>query len=309
VRSGAHERAGTSGRGQGVRLFDFRKPNKLGRDEARNLQIGLESFARSLATAFSISLRAASSVTVGAIDQLSYDDYVRDMATPTHMTVLSLAPLPGLAILDLPVDMVLTTVDLLLGGSGRGYTTERPLTDIEVSLMRSLLERALPDLVHVVGGGDDLVPAIVGHESNPQFVQLAAPTDMMVVFRLTLQVDEMEAEGSLGLPFSTLEPVLDRFRGRAAAELPAGGLERSRAQLSSRLEEVPVQVQVVFPPVTVSSADIVDLQVGDVVPLGQPIDEPMWGVVEGERVMRVRPGRRNKRLAAQVLEISSRGER
>jgi flagellar motor switch protein FliM len=291
-----------------VRPFDFRKPNKLGRDEARNLQIGLESFARSLSTVFSISLRAASSVTVGAIDQLSYDDYIRNIASPTHMTVLAMGSLPGHAILEVPVGLVLTSVDLLLGGAGRAYTAKRPLTDIEVSLMRSLLERALPELSHVVGGEGGADPRILAHESNPQFVQLAAPTDMMVVFRLGLQVDDVAAEGSLCLPFSMLEPVLHRFRGPSSAELPADGA-RSRAQIGSRLEEVPVELRVVFPPVALSSAEVVDLRVGDVVPLHQPVGEPVWGVVEGERLLRVRPGRRNKRLAAEVLEVSTRGER
>jgi flagellar motor switch protein FliM len=208
-----------------------------------------------------------------------------------------------------PVGLVLTVVDLLLGGSGRSYAARRPLTDIEISLMRSLLERALPELAHVVGGEGELEPTIVGHESNAQFVQLAAPTDMMVVFGLALQVDDVVADGSLCLPFSMLEPVLHRFRGPSSAELPAEGVERSRTQVGARLEEVPVELRVLFPPVALSSADVVDLQVGDVVPLHQPVGEPVWGVVEGERLLRLRPGRRNKRLAAEVLEVSARGER
>jgi flagellar motor switch protein FliM len=288
-----------------VRSFDFRKPNKLNRDHVRNLEIGLESFARTLATVLSTTLRAASSVTVDDIEQLGYDDYIELVPNPSHISVLAVPPLSGLVLFQLPIPLVLTAVDLLLGGQGRGIPDERPLTDIEVGLVRPLVTGALRELSQVFGPVSRVEPSIVQYESNPQFVQLAAPTDMMVVVRLGMRIDALDAAATLCIPYQTLEPVLDGFRGPGGrSDRSTEEVERNRHLLADRLQEVPVQVQVVFPPVTLLSADIVDLRVGDVVPLGQPVDAPVWGVVEGKRVLQVRPGRKNKRLAAQVLDVT-----
>jgi hypothetical protein len=33
------------------------------------------------------------------------------------------------------------------------------------------------------------------------------------------------------------------------------------------------------------------------------VDSPMWGMIENLRVLEVRPGRRNKRLAAEIVDV------
>ena len=286
-----------------VRPFDFRKPNKLSRDHVRNLSIVHETFARQLSTVLSSTMRAVSTVSVSSIDQLTYDEYVRHTPNPTHLSVLSIPPLPGAALLQIPVALALTAVDLLLGGHGRNAPTERPLTEIEIGLMRTLVDRALRELTYAFESIVRIEPAVVVHESNPQFAQITAPTDMMVVVRLNLRIESVEAEGSLCFPYAMLQPVLDGFAGHAGHhDRQLTEIEESRTRLAARLHDVPVELQIVFPQVTLASTEIVDLHVGDIVPLGRSIDAPIWAVIEGQRVTQVRLGRRNKRLAAQVID-------
>ena len=78
-----------------ARPFDFRRPNKLSRDHVRSLQIVHETFARQFTTVLSSTLRVVSQVSVLSIEQLAYDEYVRDTPNPSHMSILSIEP-PGM---------------------------------------------------------------------------------------------------------------------------------------------------------------------------------------------------------------------
>jgi flagellar motor switch protein FliM len=290
--------------GKRVRSFDFRRPNKLSRDHVRNLLIVHETFARQVTTLLSSTMRAVSSVSVRSIDQVTYDEYVRHTANPSHLSVLSVPPLAGVALLELPVRFALTAVDLMLGGHGRHTPPDRPLTEIEIGLVRTVVDRALRELAYAFESVAKLEPTVVVHESNPQFAQIAAPTDMMIVVRLKLVIEGVEADGALCYPYAMLQPVLEGFDAHSAHhDRHQDEAEHDRALVAARLQEVPVELRVVFPPVALSSRDIVELQVGDVVPLGRPVDAPMWGMIENLRVLEMRPGRRNKRLAAQVVDV------
>jgi flagellar motor switch protein FliM len=290
--------------GKRVRSFDFRRPNKLSRDHVRNLLIVHETFARQVTTLLSSTMRAVSSVSVRSIDQVTYDEYVRHTPNPSHLSVLAVAPLPGVALLQLPVRFVLTAVDLMLGGHGRHAPPDRPLTEIETALIRTVIDRALHELTYAFEAVMKLEPSVVLHESNPQFAQIAAPTDMMVAVRLKLMIEGVEADGAICYPYALLQPVLDAFEAHTGHhDRLHAEVEKDRAQVAARLHDVPVEMRVVFPPVMLSSNDIVELRIGDVVPLGRAVEAPMWGMIENLRVLDVRPGRRSKRLAAEVVDV------
>jgi flagellar motor switch protein FliM len=126
--------------------YDFRRPNKFNREHQRALQIASETFARQFTTVLSTTLRAVSQVQVSSVGQVTYDEYIRDIPNPSYLAVLSLAPLPGSSLLHLPLPVVMTAVDRLLGGTGTGPAPVRSLTDIEDGLAKGLVARVLREL-------------------------------------------------------------------------------------------------------------------------------------------------------------------
>ncbi len=62
------------------------------------------------------------------------------LATPTYMAILAVDPLPGQGIFHLPLPAAMEIVDRLLGGPGNaGAHPDRPMTEIEVGVLRGLL--------------------------------------------------------------------------------------------------------------------------------------------------------------------------
>jgi flagellar motor switch protein FliM len=156
------------------RTFDFRRQSKLSREHVRTMQIVQETFARGFSTMLASQLRSVTQVNIKSIEQQSYDEYVRDLPNPTMLTLLSLAPLSGAAVFQLPLNVTFCAIELMLGGTGDGVQPGRPLTELELSLMRGIIDRALPELRYALEPVVATEPKIVGQESNPQFAQVAA---------------------------------------------------------------------------------------------------------------------------------------
>jgi flagellar motor switch protein FliM len=292
--------------------FDFRRPSKFSREHTRVLQIVGETWARQYSAVLSSSLRTAAQANLVSIDQLTYDELVGGFANPGYLAILSLDPLPGASLLDLPLDLALSTVDRLLGGTGAGGVPERALTDIETRLVRNLVERGLAELtVAFEPLATKLTPRIVGIESNPQFAQVAAPADMMVALRFEVRLggDQTWLLG-LSLPFSSLHGPIEQYLTHALFADRAGGDPAAIARLvGERLLDAPVEVGVRFHTVTVTSGEILDLEVGDVLGLRHPVGEPLTVLAAGVPCLEAMPGRKDKRLACQVVEARGAGRR
>ncbi|HET7488832.1 MAG TPA: FliM/FliN family flagellar motor switch protein [Acidimicrobiales bacterium] len=285
--------------------FDFRTPTKIGREHIRALQMVNEVFARQVATVFASSLRVVSQVTVTGIQQMPWREFVSSTPDPSYLAVITLDPLPGTGVLQLPLPMVMTAVDLLLGGSGKGRLPARGLTEIEAGLMRDLMTRALRELALAMEPLMAVESVVTQQESSLQFAQIAGAADATVVSTYELRIGETVATASLCLPVTTIQPLLDVAQQMAGSNsrTRADGAQTARAAVTARLLETEVAIAVCFRRVLLTPGDILDLAVGDVLPLNHPVTEPLTMYAEGRPVLAARPGRRGKRLACVVVDL------
>ena len=287
-------------RGQ-PKLYDFRRQSTLSRDHVRTMQIVQETFARGFTTVLASQLRSVTSVTITAIEQRSYDEYVRWLPNPNLLTMLSLAPLSGAAILQIPLEIAYCTVEMLMGGSGDGNQPERPLTDLELGLMRGIIDNALPELRYALEPVVATEPKIMSQESNPQYAQIAAPTDMVIVVSYEIKIENVTGIASLCIPFSSLQPHLEALSASSLyGNLSSANRAENQARLHMHLGETPVSVSAQFRPVEVLARHIVGLKVGDVLPLSHPLDEPLTLIVDQTPTHNARIGRRNRHMAVLI---------
>jgi flagellar motor switch protein FliM len=283
--------------------YDFRRPNKFNRDHVRALQIVGESFARQFTTVLSTSLRTVSQVQLVGVGQLTYDEYVRETPNPTFLAALTLEPLPGSSLLHIPLEVVMAMVDRFLGGTAEGEMPERPLTEIEAGLVRNLLDRVLHELAYAFEPLTPVAPRVVQFESNPQFAQITSTTDMVITLDFDLKVGAHGGRASLCVPFNSLQPVLDEVSSTAMhasrTTLDAGAV---RQAMQVTLDRAPVEVSVRFKSIQLSSAEIVDLRPGDIVPLSHHVDVPLTVSIAGVDCFPARPGQRGRRLACLLVE-------
>ncbi len=294
--------SGRKRRKSGPQPFDFRRPSKFSRDHARALQIVHETFARQFTTVLSTTLRSVSQVSVSSVDHISYDEYVRSSPELSFLAILNVDPLPGAGILQLPLDIAMSAIDRLLGGTGEGSQPARALTDIESSLMRELVLRVLRELDYAFESLVKTTTGIVQLESNPQFAQVAAASDMVVVATYDVRIGNRDSSATLCIPFTALQPVLEQVTGNALFADRKGDPVESERAVAARLTSVPVDVSVRFDAVTLTSGQILDLQLGDVLPLRHPVNAPLSVVAAGRTCAAAVPGSKGRRLAFMIVQ-------
>lgn len=275
----------------------------MSREHIRTLQIVQETLARGFTTTLASSLRAVTQVAIKDIDQLPYHEYINSVPNPALLTTLSLTPLAGNALLEIPLPVGYTAAELMLGGSGSPEQPERAMTELELALVRNIVELTLPVMRTAFEPVVALDPEVVGQESNPQFAQLAAPTDMMIVISFDLRVEQASGVMTLCIPFSALQPHLEKLSARARlSSLSPDRLAQERARLHDVLSESAIRASATFRPTTASSRQIIALTVGDTIMLHHPVEMPLTLEVDGIAVHEVQIGRLNRHLAVQVSD-------
>ncbi|WP_430780638.1 flagellar motor switch protein FliM [Actinoplanes sp. G11-F43] len=288
------------GQGTGPTAYDFRRPIKLSREHVRTLQIAFETYARSCGTLLTTRLRAVSNVSLISIEQLNYDEYAGGLANPTIIAVVTLDPLPGTVLLEIAQSAVMTAIDHMLGGPG-GTQPERPLTEVEMPLLRGLVERMLGELRYGFESMVDLAPKLKEIEYNVQFLRAHAPGDAVVVASFETKIGAEECISTLCLPFNTILPVLSRTETVVLTAAERQERDTALRNLTEGLSAAPIDVAVRFQPIRMRTDDIVDLRPGDVVPLGHPTSRPLEVTVNETVFAHAVPGNQGARLACLVV--------
>ena len=293
------------GRPAAPEAYDFRRPLTLPRDHARHLEMAFERFGRQFGNQLSARLRAMTSLTLDELNLRTYDEYVNLLPTPTAMVLCTVTHTRQTAMLQLPVPATLVWIDYLFGGDGRGDDREgRELTEIEQALVKDLLTLALKDLEYAFAGLARLALTIGGVQYNPQFVQAAGATDAMIVASFTLRVGEREDTLTLMVPADVMLADLRAADGPVArSEDEAAAAAVTAAELERAMQDVPVEIAVRFSPVVVHPRDVIDLAVGDLLPLSHPSTDLLDVVVDGVVLARAAAGSHGSRLACRVVTV------
>lgn len=283
--------------------YDFRRPSKFGREHVRSLEVAHEVFARRFSSGVAAAMRAMLQLEPLSVDQVSYDDYIRSMPNPSVLTVVTLPPLPGAAIVEMNVQLALVMVDRLLGGKGLPVDVRRP-TELETYLLRELMGNALDSFRETMEPLLDVTPEIASLEFNPQLVQVAAPSDMVLLLSYRASIAQgRRAEGLLTIcyPFPTLAPAMNRLVTHLWEE-PALNLDGTDpyGAMRENLSEVEAELSVRLRESAITARELLSLQPGDVLRLDHPAGALVRGVVEGDDVLAGHLGRRGRKLAMQV---------
>lgn len=289
-------------------VYDFRRPMTLAREHARALEMAFETFARQWGTLLTSRLRVVAHVSLDTVEMRSYDEYVRSLPSMTTVVLCGIDQGRGTAVLQLPLDSTMLWVDYLLGGPGlTARIPERELTEIEWHLVRELLGHALGELAYAFASVAPLEVTVRSVQYAPQFVQAAAASEPVITATFTVELGDRTSTATFMIPAETLLDSLeaaDELDNRSAEEVREH--ERALELIADQVHGVPVSVGVRFAPRTVTPADVVDLQVGDVVPLRHRADVPLDVVIGDVVLARAAIGSNGTRLACLVVSEENR---
>ncbi len=249
--------------------YDFRQPAFLSSLEMRKLRLWHEDYARAVAGRLSMYLRIDAAVQLTKIEAVPYHRFIQGIPDSNYVTLFKVEPLRGVSVMELPSRLGMILVDRLLGGPAIPAETPRELSELEMALLDEVVQMMLTEWSGRWTQRTDLTPAILGHESGGQFVQVAGPNTMMLAFSLQVQIGEATEQIQFGIPGVTLEP-LTKELGRP---LEGGAKERTGPpavtlpKWNSALDEVELTLAAEWTGMEVSVREWASLRPGDVLQL------------------------------------------
>lgn len=268
-----------------VRDYDFKRPERVSKDQMRALQTLHEAFARSYGALLSGFLRTIVEVKVANIEQMTFSEFTHSLPNPTCFNLLSCEPLDGNICMEISPLIIYPVIDRLLGGSNADlFIPQRPLTAIELRLVSKIIDRAKSGLAEAWANITPINFQLEESESNPALVQIVPPNEVVVVVSFEVKMGSRAGTMSLCIPYNVIEPVIDKLSNQSWAAYKKNTKDNQlRNRLEGHLEAARLDVTTVLADTTMSVTDLLNLQVGDVVLTGKPASSPLSLSVEGKR--------------------------
>ena len=282
-----------------IRIWDFRRPDKFSKEQIRTVSFMHETFARLTTTSLAAQLRSMVHVHVASVDQLTYEEFLRSIPSPTALAVINMDPLTGSAILEIDPAITFTIIDRLFGGPGEGAKINRELSEIERAVMESIIVRILGNMREAWSQVIDLRPRLGQIETNPQFVQIVPPTEMVVLVTLETKVEEVEGMMNFCIPYLTIEPIISKLSAQYwYSSVRRGATTENLNVLRERLAGIDIPLVAEVGNISLPVKDVMSLQPGNVIRLsGTRISDPLVLKLGNRPKFDCRPGVVGKKLA------------
>ena len=293
-----------------VKTYDFRRPDKFSKDQIRTLFMLHESFSRLLNTYLSTHLRTMVKVEVASVEQLTYQEFIQSLTNPSVIGVVAVPPLKGNIIMEINTGISFSIIDRVLGGKGENTIKPRVLTEIEIAIMRRVIDRALDQLKEVWTNVVRFEPKLEATEDNPQFVQIVPPSDMVVIITLQMKVGDVEGFMNICMPYLVLEPVMSKLTTTfwVASSVSREDNPEQVEVLKRRIEKTYVPFIVELGEINISIREFLTLGFGDVLQLDTKVKDELRCKVGTHTKFYCRPGTSGKRSAVQITRVAPEGD-
>jgi flagellar motor switch protein FliM len=266
-----------------ITTYDFKRPERVGKEQMRALQTLHEGFGRNFAAKLSALLRSIVEVKLTSVDQLTYSEFVFSLENPTCFNLLRAEPLEGHLILDINPAILYPIIDRLLGGGKEaGPVARRPLTEIELRLVAKITNLFLDELHHAWENVVDLTLAVDRVESNPQLAQIVPPNEVVVLISFEITIQEVRGMMNLCIPFNSIERIGNKLSANNWVSYGRKNVSPETVQQIGRnLRGSAVQLVVQLAETRITAADLLALRVGDIITTDKDVRTPLGVSVQG----------------------------
>ncbi|QGQ46848.1 flagellar motor switch protein FliM [Metabacillus sediminilitoris] len=292
-----------------VKVYDFKRALRFSKDQIRSLTRIHDNFARLLTTYYSAQLRTYVQITVGSVDQLPYEEFIRSIPKMTVLNVFDVQPLEGRILMEVNPNIAYAMMDRIMGGIGVSVNKIENLTEIETKIISNIFEKSLENYREAWDTLIEIEPEMTEFEVNPQFLQMVSPNETVVVISLNIQVGETSGMINLCIPHVVLEPIIPKLSVHYWMQSDRKEPKPNEIEaLKKQIQLADLTVSAELGTSEISIQDFLQLQSGDVIQLDSSIDQPLVVKIGGRPKFTGQPGKMNKKIAVQIIDHLSRGD-
>ncbi len=287
-----------------VQTYDFKRPERVSKDQMRALEALHEGFGRNFGAALSGYLRTIIEVSVAHIEQLTYSEFTHSLPNPTCFNLLKAEQLDGQLCLEISPLIIYPIIDRLLGGSSSDlFIPQRPLTQIEQRLVQRITDRATQHLSEAWTNLTPLTFSVSDFESNPQLVQIVPPNETVVVVGFELKMGNRAGTMSLCIPYNVIEPIMGKLAAQNwfSYQKKDEGSEHQK-KLTTNVANATIEVRTLLAQTTITMRELLSLQVGDLITTDKQATKDVTLLVEGRSKFQAKIGQVRGNKAVRITQ-------
>ena len=256
--------------------YDFKRPAKFSKEHLRTLEIIFEHYGRLISTNLPVYLRKNIQVNVVNSEACTFSEFSTALANPVLLSVVSFNPLDK----------------------------TRDFSEIERSIIDKILVVCVQLLREPWKNVVDINPVLDRVETNPQFAQIIAPSEMIAIVTLSIKVGDVEGLMNICLPYFTLESVMDKLNTKYwFASMKENNEEDYKDYIESAVRKVSMPIKAVLGKSVITVNDFVNLQQGDIIKLNSKVDSEMEIYVGNIKKFKALPGTQKDSYAVRVTSV------
>ncbi len=287
-----------------VKDYDFRRPVKFSKEHLRTLEIIFEHYGRLLSTNLQVYLRKNVQVSVNSSETVTFSEFSNALSNPVILSIINFAPLTGNIIMELSLNVGYAIIDRMLGGQGTTLERAKDFSEIEMAILEKILVVCMQLLREPWKNVVEIDPVLDRIETNPQFAQIIAPSDMIAIVTLNIKIGEVEGMMNVCLPYFTLESIMDNLNTKFwYSTMQDASDEDYQEHLEALVKRVSIPLRAVLGTSSVSVNDFMNLQLGDIIRLDSEVNSDLTVYVGNIKKFTAVPGSSKDKYAVQVTSV------
>jgi len=262
-------------------VYDFRRPDRIAKDQLRSIHLLHDNFARNLASSLSGYLRAYVIVNLVSVEQLSFAEFTQCLQSPTVLVSLGMKPFDGNAVMELNPSLVFPLLEMLLGGNGKGGVLTRETTEIEQSILDTLFRIILHDLGLAWQMVANINFTVEGRETEPQLLQILAPNEAVVSIGLEIRVGDTVGLMNIGMPSIIIKMLKHKFDQQWSVR-KTDSTVAEQTRMLNLLKPTKLHLDARLDGPTLLVQDLMTIEPGHVLNLDHPLNRPLRLIVNGQ---------------------------
>ncbi len=193
----------------GIRNYSMSSQERIVRGRMPAMEIINERFTRNMRIGLFNLIRRSPEISVGPVKVQRYSAFLRELAVPTNFNIMAIRPLRGNGLVVCDPTLIFTVIDTLYGGAGKFQTRieGRDFSATEQRVINRLVEVISQEYAKAWKGIYPLELVYQRSEMQPQFANIATPSEIVISTSFRLEIGEMVGAIHFCLPYATLEPV------------------------------------------------------------------------------------------------------
>jgi flagellar motor switch protein FliM len=292
-----------------VKDYDFKRPAKFSKEHLRTLEIIYEHYGRLISTNLPVYLRKNIQVAVTSSETVTYSEFTNSLSNPVILGIVDFSPLNGTIIIEMATNLGFAMIDRMLGGQGLPLEKSRDFSEIEMTILEKLMVICMQLMREPWRNVVDINPMMERIETNAQFAQVIAPSDMIAIVTMNVKMGDVEGHMNICLPFFTLEDVMDKLNTKYwFSTMQKGDGQNYEEYIEAMLRRIEIPVKAVLGKSQVSVNDFIGLQPGDIIRLGTGVSSEMEVYVGNIKKFTALPGSNGDKYAVRVTSVIREGE-